>query len=188
MNSGDAGRQAPEACGGMGNVQLIRLSPALEQALANDAEYMDALAQDDWARVAGCVQRVVGRKLFATPEIVNELHWGGYLAVDEGSREVVGSCAFKAPPGEEGEVEIAYFTYPGFEGRGYATGMARELIKRGRAAAARRVTAHTLPEASASTRVLEKVGMDFAGEVLDAEDGRVWRWQLQLDRTGENQP
>ena len=42
----------------------------------------------------------------------------------------------------------------------------------------RRITARTLPEPNASARVLEKVGMAFAGEVMDPEDGRVWEWQL----------
>ena len=47
----------------------------------------------------------------------------------EHTGEVIGSCAFKAPPSEDGTVEIAYFTYPTFERRGYATAMARELIE-----------------------------------------------------------
>jgi len=46
-------------------------------------------------------------------------------------------------------------------------------------AAVLRVIAHTLPETNASTRVLEKVGMNFVGEVIDPDDGRVWRWQMQ---------
>ena len=91
---------------------------------------------------------------------MDELQWGGYFVVDAGTREVVGSCAFKTPPIEDGTVEIAYFTYPGFEGHGYATGMARKLIELASGSAAvRRVVAHTLPETNASTRVLEKVGM-----------------------------
>ena len=37
--------------------------------------------------------------------------------------------------------------------------------------------AHTAPTANASTRVLAKCGFDFVGEVMDPEDGRVWRWE-----------
>ncbi len=36
--------------------------------------------------------------------------------------------------------------------------------------------AHTLPERNASTRVLEKIGMRRIGDVIDPEDGPVWRW------------
>lgn len=169
----------------MSNVQLVRLDPTLEKVLANDAEFKEALVQDNWARVADLVHRLVGRTLVAVPVSVDELQWGGHFVVDEGTREVVGSCAFKAPPTEEGTVEIAYFTYPGFEGRGYATGMARKLIELASGSTAvRRVIAHTLPETNASTRVLERVGMNFVGEVIDPEDGRVWRWQVQAVQPG----
>ena len=46
--------------------------------------------------------------------------WIGYVAVSEG--RAVGTCAFKCAP-VEGRVEIAYFTFPEFEGRGLATAM-----------------------------------------------------------------
>jgi len=39
------------------------------------------------------------------------------------------------------------------------------------------VRAHTLPEANASTRVLTKCGFQRIGEVIDPEDGLVWRWE-----------
>ena len=165
----------------MRNVQLVRLDPAIEEALVNDAEYMEAFGQDNWTRVAELVHRLVGRTLAAPPASVDELGWGGYFVVDEGTREMVGSCAFKTPPTEEGSVEIAYFTYPGFEGRGYATSMAKKLIELASGSAAvRQIIAHTLAETGASTRVLKKAGMTCVGEVIDPEDGLVWRWQVQV--------
>ena len=164
----------------MRNVQLVRLEPAVEKKLGEDPAYTEALVQDDWPEVANVVHRLVGRTLAVQPVSVDELHWDGYFVVDEASREIVGSCAFKAPPTDEGTVEIAYFTYPGFEGRGYATGMAKKLIELASCSTAvRQVVAHTLPEENASTSVLERVGMSFMGEVTDPEDGRVWRWQMQ---------
>jgi RimJ/RimL family protein N-acetyltransferase len=44
--------------------------------------------------------------------------------------------------------------------------------------AVRIVRAHTLPQANASTRVLEKCGFAHAGAIDDPEDGWVWRWDL----------
>ena len=159
-------------------VQLVRLDAALEKAIASQPGYMDALIHDQWPRVAELVHQVLGRVLVAVPVAVDELRWSGYFVIDEHTREVIGSCAFKSPPTAEGIVEIAYFTYPGFEGRGYATAMATKLIALARGSAAvRQVIAHTLPEPNASTRVLQKAGMTFAGEVIDPDDGRVWRWQ-----------
>jgi hypothetical protein len=77
---------------------------------------MEALGQGDWTRVAAVAHRVVGRRLASIPVSVDELHWDGYFVVDESTRELVGSCAFKTPPTEDGTVEIAYFTYPGSRG------------------------------------------------------------------------
>lgn len=81
----------------MGDLLLVRLDPAITKTLENDAEYLEAAGQGDWPRVAGVVQRVLGRTLEADPVSVDQLDWGGYYAVDAGTREVVGSCAFKAP-------------------------------------------------------------------------------------------
>ena len=89
-------------------VQLVRLERAIEESIGNHPEYMQALAQDDWARVADLVHGLVGRTLVSAPVSVDELRWGGYFVVDEATREVVGSCAFKSAPTEEGTVEIAY--------------------------------------------------------------------------------
>jgi RimJ/RimL family protein N-acetyltransferase len=104
----------------------------------------------------------------------------GYLVVEGKSQQLAGTCSFKGPPDENGAVEIAYFTFPGFAGRGIATEMARFLVERAREdEKVRAVVAHTAPERSASTRVLEKIGMTLAGEA--EEDGeRVWRWQLTV--------
>jgi RimJ/RimL family protein N-acetyltransferase len=63
--------------------------------------------------------------------------------------------------------------------------MARKLIALANGSPnVRKIIAHTLPETSASTRVLEKVGMTYVGEVIDPEDGRVWRWELRTTNIG----
>jgi ribosomal-protein-alanine N-acetyltransferase len=105
--------------------------------------------------------------------------WGGYLALEPDSGAVVGTCGFKDGPAPDGTVEIAYFTFPGFEARGYATEMARRLVAIARGAPKPpRVVAHTRPELGASARILEKLGLRCLGEVVDPEDGLVWRWEL----------
>lgn len=102
--------------------------------------------------------------------------WFGYLVVDGETREMVGTCSLKGPP-VDGAVEIAYFTFPGFEGRGIGTEMARFLVERAFTLPdVTMVTAHTAAESNASTRILEKIGMRFAG--LAEEDGvAIWRWE-----------
>jgi [ribosomal protein S5]-alanine N-acetyltransferase len=105
--------------------------------------------------------------------------WGGYLALDGGSRRIVGTCGFKGRPDTTGAVELAYFTFPGEEGRGIASAMASELVQLAQSArdAVTVLRAHTLPEGSASCRVLEKAGFANIGSVTDPDDGPVWRWE-----------
>jgi RimJ/RimL family protein N-acetyltransferase len=50
----------------------------------------------------------------------------------------------------------------------------------------RLVRAHTLPESNASTRVLTNCGFRKTAEVVDPDDGPVWRWELV--RQGEVLP
>ena len=105
--------------------------------------------------------------------------WGGYLALEGGSRRVVGFCGFKGGPDAAGTAELAYFTFAGEEGRGIASAMAAGLMQLAMSAqtAAVLLRAHTLPERSASCRVLEKAGFVCIGPVIDPDDGPVWRWE-----------
>ncbi len=94
------------------------------------------------------------------------------------SGTTVGRCGFKGPPDAEGMVEIAYGVDPEEQGKGYATEAAAALVKYAFSdPRVRVVRAHTLPESNASTRVLSKCGFQRVGEVVDPEDGFVWRWE-----------
>ena len=100
--------------------------------------------------------------------------WISFLASEEGA--VVGTGAFKGPP-KEGQVEIAYYTFPGGENRGVATRIALALVDIARSAdPSVVVTARTLIEPNASHRVLTKTGFRCAGVVVDPEDGEVLEW------------
>ena len=103
--------------------------------------------------------------------------WFGHLVIEGESQQMVGICSLKGPA-VEGTVEIAYYTFPGFEGRGIGTAMARFTLARAIVLQdVRRVTAHTAPEHNASTRILEKIGMRFVCEEM--EDGvAVWLWEI----------
>ena len=109
----------------------------------------------------------------------------GFFIVERSRGEVIGTAGYKGPPDAEGMVEIAYGVIPSVEGRGYATEAAGALV---RFAATdprvRLVRAHTLPELNASTRVLRKCGFVRIGEVVDAEDGPVWRWERAAHHIG----
>jgi RimJ/RimL family protein N-acetyltransferase len=106
----------------------------------------------------------------------------GFCLVQRATGTTVGTAAFKAPPDGDGVVEISYAIAPDHQRQGYATEAADALTAYAFAQdAVRLVRAHTLPEPNASTRVLTKCGFRFAGEVIDPEDGLVWRWEKSAE-------
>ena len=129
---------------------------------------------------AGALPEAMGEVLRAMVELYGivgfEEPWIGYLALANGGP--VGTCGFKSPP-RDGRVEIAYFTFPDSEGRGFATAMAGELLAMaGRSTCSAVVAAQTLPERNASHRVLEKLGFQYVETIEHPEDGTVWEWRF----------
>lgn len=110
--------------------------------------------------------------------------WGGYLGMQNDS--VIGTCAFKSPP-DKGRVEIAYHTFPEFEGKGLGTRMAAALIH---LACRQDQTlipfAQTLSVPNASTRILEKLGFHRVADQHDPEVGIIWEWELRRPTEREN--
>jgi [ribosomal protein S5]-alanine N-acetyltransferase len=122
------------------------------------------------AEVIAATTTLYGRRGFSPP-------WIGYVAVE--SDQVVGSCGFAAPA-EQGEAEIAYFTFPGREGRGVATRMAKALMSLSQERAQSEgiwFVAHTLPVKGPSTSILAKLGFTLLGSIQHPEDGEVWKWR-----------
>lgn len=108
--------------------------------------------------------------------------WMSYLIVSDINSLAVGTCAFKSAPVPNGCVEIAYATFPGQRGHGFATAAAAGLTKLAfDTYCVSRVIARTLPERNASCRALEKSGFRLMGEVIDPEDGPVWEWEFQRE-------
>jgi len=102
----------------------------------------------------------------------------GFAMVERATNVAVGSAAFKRPPAD-GAVEIAYGVDEEYQGRGYAKEAAAALVEFAFSNdGVRVVRAHTLRERSPSTSVLTACGFEFLGEVMDPEDGLVWRWEL----------
>jgi RimJ/RimL family protein N-acetyltransferase len=163
----------------MGVLEFIPADRKLLRLLASEPE--------DFAKAYGIRLHAVSRAVaqhsldfmrtfpYETPP-----EWFGYFAVEGETQQMVGTCSFKGPA-VEGLVEIAYFTFPGFEGRGIGTEMARFLVERARTLQdVAKVAAHTAGERDASTRILEKVGMRVVAE--GQEDGLpVWRWEMPLE-------
>ena len=163
----------------MADIVYFALDHAAAARLASDpaafaAEHMIVLAphQPTVVVIAESTARLLATSGAPAP-------WHGYLALEGPTRRVVGTCGFKGGPDADGAVEIAYFTFAGEEGRGIATAMAAALVQ---VASATRpevavVRAHTLPERNASCRILERLGFEHTSDVVDPEDGPIWRWE-----------
>ena len=101
----------------------------------------------------------------------------GFAMIERATNAAVGSAGFKGPA-VDGMVEIAYGVDSEYRGRGYAKEAAAALVDFAFSNDdVRLVRAHTLPERNASTSVLTACGLAFLGEVMDPEDGLVWRWE-----------
>lgn len=148
---------------------VLQTREEVEQMIAAMPETDRAQVSPDWlARMRGST--------VADPWVY------GFRVVLPDSGVVVGSCGFKGPP-VDGIVEIAYSTDAAHTGKGYATEAARALADY---AASRSevglVRAHTLPDGSASKRILAKCGFRYVGEVIDPEDGPVSRFEKPCER------
>ncbi|HEY0407328.1 MAG TPA: GNAT family protein [Pyrinomonadaceae bacterium] len=110
------------------------------------------------------------------------LRWWMYLFTHTADKTLVGQGGFKGRADESGMVEIGYSIAPAYRNRGLATEAAQALIDYAFSHAhIKIVDAHTLAEANPSTRVLQKVGMQFTEALPDPEHGEVWHWRLKRE-------
>ena len=104
--------------------------------------------------------------------------WCSYLARRDDV--AVGVGGFKGPLDAAGWVEIAYIIFIPWRAQGIATALAAELVEIAWAQGAEGALAHTMPEVNASTRVLAANGFTQTRELVDPDDGLVWRWERKL--------
>jgi RimJ/RimL family protein N-acetyltransferase len=159
------------------DIELIALTAEVADALAGGDRslYGEGGVPDGLAKmIAGMatMQAALYRKTGAVEP------WIGYLARDPAEQAMVGGCSFVER--KDDQVEIAYFTFPGLEGRGVGGRMAQALVELAWAAdpTLEQIIAHTLPQENASTRILQRLGFARAGEAVDADEGVVWLWRL----------
>lgn len=106
--------------------------------------------------------------------------WTWYILLPQigGNALLAGVSGFKGPP-RGGVVEIGYGVVAEFQRRGLATEAAAGLVRWAQAhPGVQMVAAHTLPELTASIRVLEKNG--FMQRGAPEEEGAI-RFELDLE-------
>lgn len=141
-------------------MQLILISPQLTDNLQkpDDPEYQQALiASVDYYKVIG----------FQPPWICY------FVSKDD---VLVGSAGYKGKP-VNNKVEIAYGTFEKFRSQGFGAKICALLVHTAlQNDPAVTITARTLPEENHSTKILRRNAFEFAGPVMDPDDGEVWEW------------
>ena len=101
------------------------------------------------------------------------LIWDGII-IHKADRVAIGGIGFHGGPDEAGMVEIGYNIIPEYQGRGYATEMARSIIDQAfEVQGIKVVSAECLDDNIGSIRVLEKVGMSRLGA-----EGNMLKWSV----------
>ncbi len=107
-----------------------------------------------------------------------EKPWIGYFTTLE-NNEIIGVAGFKGKP-KNGKVEISYGTFKNYQQQGIGTELCHQLVLLSLQKDKKvKITARTLPENNASTRILKKNGFKFSGPVWDEDDGNVWEWEYK---------
>jgi RimJ/RimL family protein N-acetyltransferase len=164
-------------------ITLVSLSPSLA-AIVDDEEAFARLTGARLGPMASSVRDVAEQTAAHQARVGGTPEWGGFLAVADvdGAQHVVGVGGYVRPPDENGAVEIAYATFPPYEGRGYGGAIAGALIARAVASGqVRLLCAHTWPEVNASTRILTRHEFSCVGTAHDEDAGVVWRWERRVD-------
>ena len=159
-------------------LELIPADRGLLHALLEDPSATLGAMCANAAEIADTIAEVAEITLAFYERTNAEAPWISYLSKD--NVNIVGLCSFVGAP-KDGVIEIAYFTFPAYEGRGIATAMTGLLmIIAQREPTLRALIAHTLQEENASTQILKKHGFQRDGIAIDADAGEVWRWKLAL--------
>ena len=162
------------------NIDLIPIEPVAPQSNTNGAFDLSATP----AHLVSLIEQVIAAQIALYARTSATAPWIGYFARRADTGAILGSCSFVGPP-QDGQVEIAYFTFPDFEGHGVARQAASRLIEKAKQSGAVSIVyAHTLPAKGASTRILTRLGFTQTGLAHDDEAGTVWRWELDLSGPG----
>lgn len=100
------------------------------------------------------------------------------LTEADGTRRIVGSCGFHAPPDAEGRVEVGYRVEPGYRRQRVASEAVRALFDWAHAQGVDRFRASVSPGNVASLAVIGRLGFHQTGVQMDDIDGEELVFQL----------
>ncbi len=152
------------------------LSTAAITDIALFSKLLNARITDEWPpELLSDAQGYFSEMLTQNPSSTGWWIW--YVILKAGCDVLIGNLCFKGPPSDQGKVEIGYAILPEFEKNGFATEAVRALISW--AFSNQQVTsisAETFPNLPVSIKVMEKIGMSFAGN--GSEEGTI-RYEIR---------
>lgn len=155
------------------------LKNILQAAIAGNeflAKELGTAVDEEWTEFG---KAPVEYALQMMAEDQNQDKWWSYLPILKSENKLIGSGGFKGAPTPEGTVEIGYEIAPAYRGHGYATEFAQALISHAFAQDnIKSVLAHTLAYENHSTSILAKCGFVKVDELIDPDDGPIWKWAL----------
>ncbi len=162
-------------------ITLLPLDVKVAQRVAEgDLSVLDGASNRD--DIAGMVQdaAMMQAQMYAH-NTAAEAPWTGYLAREDADSRVVGVCSFHGQP-QDGIVEIAYCTFPGYEGNGFGGDMATALVDLALGDdTVQAVVAHTVAEEGPATRILARLGFEHSGILDDGDGDTLWQWVLERE-------
>ncbi len=152
----------------------------LEQALAGNealASYLKVKVPAQWTEFGATALSYALEKLKESDAAKN---WWTYFPIHKQDNSLIGTCGYKGPPNDDGEVEIGYEIAELYRNKGLATELTKALVDYAfRLADLTSVQAHTLGEVNASTKVLTKCGFQKTEVIEDDENGTIWKWEIK---------
>jgi [ribosomal protein S5]-alanine N-acetyltransferase len=152
----------------------------LELAIAGNQQLSDciqATVPDNWTEFGARALQYSLEKLKSSE---NEKNWWSYLPIYKADNMLIGLCGYKGQPNEHGMVEFGYEIKADYRNKGFATELAKALIKNAfDFEEIKSIQAHTLGEKNASTQVLVKCGFQKIDEISNKELGMLWKWELK---------
>jgi ribosomal-protein-alanine N-acetyltransferase len=96
----------------------------------------------------------------------------------DGTRRIVGSCGFHAPPGPDGRVEVGYRVEPGYRRQGVASEVVRALFDWASEQGVDRFRASVAPGNVPSLAIVDRLGFRQVGVQMDDIDGEELVFEL----------
>lgn len=151
----------------------------LESAIQGNIELskqIKANIPNNWTKFG---ERALAFSLGKIKSSKSEKNWWSYLPILKAENKLIGLCGYKGRPDENGIVEIGYEIKSEYNNKGYATEIAKALIKD--AFKNKKVTyiqAHTLGQSNASAKVLTKCFFEKVEDIENEELGTICKWLL----------